>query len=412
MEKRTEERYKRNIIRVSRSTLDWLKKKGSELPELGHFFQILEDTFVTLKATEDTYIGSYCVMVPDELIHALGFKPLRLCAGHSIAALIGDELVPRDACPVVKASVGFHAMRVMPVYEQCSLAVLPMTCDAKRKSAAVLEKYLNVLPFPVPAEKSDGNFERSVHDMWGMVKSISALTGNQLSNKALVQAYRDINAAQKEAYKLYAFLRVPDPPVLGSQVMAVMNSYCYDTPKEWAVHVRALNAKLFEKQKERAMDRRKKPRILIAGSPITFPNFKLPLLLEGLGAQIVGDETCMAGRLLYDPVVPDDLSTAGMIRALTARHISACTCPVFGQTDDRVCSMTQKIHDTGAEGIVYHVLRGCTPYDYEVHVIEQLAYRLDLPMIRVETDFSEEDTEQVRVRLEAFCEMIEERRTI
>lgn len=412
MEKRTEERFKKNITRVSHAALNRLKENSSGLPELGHFLGVLKDTFVTMKATGDTYIGSYCVMVPDELIYAFGFRPLRLCAGHSIAALVGDELVPRDACPVVKASVGFHAMQVMPTYKQCRLAVLPMTCDAKRKSASILAKHLQVIPFPVPAEKSNANFERSVEDIWGMTKSISAITGHKLSNKALVQAYKDINEAQKEAYKLYAFLHGEDAPILGTQVIAVLNSYCYDTPGEWTSYVRQLNLKLSKKENKSMAGRRKKPRVLLAGAPVTFPNFKLPFLLESLGAQIVGDETCMAGRLLYDPVIPDDLSTSGMIRALAARYISACTCPVFSQTEDRMCSIREKVQITGAEGIVYHVLRGCTPYDYEVRDVEQLAGCLGIPMIRVETDFSEEDMEQVRVRLEAFCEMIEERRSL
>lgn len=409
MDDRTQARYRRNITHVSRTTLNRLKENIGDLPELEYFYHILEDTFVTLKPVNDTYLGSYCVMVPDELIYALGFKPLRLCAGHSIAALIGDELVPRDACPVVKASVGFHAM---PIYEHCNLAVLPMTCDAKCKSTTFLTQYLPVLPLPIPAEKSNDNFEQSVENMWGMVKSISSFTGSRLSNKNLVHAYKDIREAQNEAYQLYTYLCADQTSVLGSQVMAVMNSYCYDTPKGWAEHVHMLNLKLWllTMVNESSTDVRKKPRIFIVGSPITFPNLKLPLLLECLGAQIVGDETCMAGRLLYAPVVPADLSTSGMIRALAARYISSCTCPVFSQTEDRMNNIAEKVQRTGAEGIVYHVLHGCGPYDYEVYAVERLAGHLNIPILRVETDFSEEDTEQVRIRLEAFCEMIEGRR--
>ena len=85
-----------------------------------------------------------------------------------------------------------------------------------------------------------------------------------------------------------------------------------------------LNAGLSHKAAVMQPLKRKKPRIFIAGSPITFPNYKLPFLMESLGAQIVGDETCMAGRLLYDPVVPDDYSTDGILRALTARYVCAC----------------------------------------------------------------------------------------
>lgn len=408
MENRAQERYKRNIARVASETLNQLREAGELSQWLRYFWDILDDTFVVQKPTGDSYIGSYCVMVPDELIYALGFRPLRLCAGHSVAALVGDELIPRDACPVVKASMGFHAMQTLPIYEQCRLAVLPMTCDAKRKCASLLTEYLTVIPLRIPSAKSDENFEQMVEDMWGLVRSLSALTGAKLTNRALVRSVREINAAQKEAYKLYGFLK--QGCISGSQVMAVMNSYCYDTPAAWTKRVEMLNLYLELNGQTQSDGPRKKPRIFIAGAPVTFPNFKLPLLLESAGAQIVGDETCMAGRLLYDPAVPADLSTSGIIRALTARYVAACTCPVFDQTEDRLYNIEERLRFTGAEGIIYHVLRGCTPYDYEFQAVEELTGHLGVPILRVETDFLSEDAEQVRIRLEAFCEIIEQRR--
>ena len=408
MESRMQERYRRNIARVATDTLSQLRKEEGASQWLQHFWDILDDTFAAQKPTDSVYIGSYCVMIPDELIYALGFRPLRLCAGHSVAALVGDELVPRDACPVVKASMGFHAMRTLPIYEQCRLAVLPMTCDAKRKCASLLADYLTVIPLRIPAAKSDENFEQMVEDMWGLTRSLSALTGAKLTNQALVRSVREINGAQKEAYKLYGFLK--KGRISGSQVMAVMNSYCYDMPAAWTKHVELLNLYLETIGQTQSPGPRKKPRILIAGAPVTFPNFKLPFLLESAGAQIVGDETCMAGRLLYDPVVPVDLSTAGIIRALTARYVAACTCPVFDQAEDRLYNIEERLCFTGAEGVIYHVLRGCAPYDYEFQAVEELCGHLGIPILRLETDFSAEDAEQVRIRLEAFCEIIEQRR--
>ena len=55
-------------------------------------------------------------------------------------------------------------------------------------------------------------------------------------------------------------------------------------------------------------------------------------------------------------------------------------------------------------------MRGCTPYDFELSKVEQLAQRMNISLLRVETDFSAEDEEQVKIRLEAFVEMIEQRR--
>lgn len=410
MENRTMQRYKKNIKRISLTALNQLTE-GKETPlEFAYFTNLLRKTFVDFEDDDHKYIGSYCVMVPDEIIYAFGYKPLRLCAGHSVAAMIGDGIVPRDACPVLKATTGFHAMSVMPIYKQCSVAIMPLTCDGKRKSASLLSKYIPVIPLPIEMDKAEEKFEQNVENMQALIKSMTQVTGRKLSNHKLIEACQNINWAQQEAYKLYEFLKLEHPPILGSWVMAIMNSFCYDMPEKWAEHVSKLNQVLAQKALNRSMSKRNKPRIFIAGSPITFPNFKIPLLLEGLGAQIVGDETCMAGRLLYDIVVPDDYSTDGILRALTARYLCACTCPVFEQTDDRLNSLREKLQQTKAEGIIYHVLRGCTPYDFELSMVEKVANQLNIPVLRVETDFSTEDAEQVRIRLEAFVELIEHRR--
>ena len=64
------------------------------------------------------------------------------------------------------------------------------------------------------------------------------------------------------------------------------------------------------------------------------------------------------------------------------------------------------IGDYHIQGVVYHVLRGCLVYDYEYAVMEAEMERLGIPIIRVETDYNEEDVEQLRIRVEAFIELI------
>ena len=64
------------------------------------------------------------------------------------------------------------------------------------------------------------------------------------------------------------------------------------------------------------------------------------------------------------------------------------------------------IRDYKIEGVIYHVLRGCLVYDFEYRKIEEDLGRLGIPVIRLETDYNEEDIEQLRIRIEAFIEMI------
>ena len=66
----------------------------------------------------------------------------------------------------------------------------------------------------------------------------------------------------------------------------------------------------------------------------------------------------------------------------------------------------QMLKDYKVQGVIYHVLRGCLVYDYEYRVLEEELGKLNIPVIRVESDYNEEDVEQLRIRVEAFIELI------
>lgn len=92
---RVKERYERNVKRAANTTLAQFQSRIEKFPPLKYFADILGNAFAELKEDNEKYIGSYCVMIPDELIYGFGYRPLRLCASHSTAAIVGDELVPR-----------------------------------------------------------------------------------------------------------------------------------------------------------------------------------------------------------------------------------------------------------------------------------------------------------------------------
>ena len=145
---------------------------------------------------------------------------------------------------------------------------------------------------------------------------------------------------------------------------------------------------------------------MITGSPIVFPNIKIPLLIEEMGGILVADETCMGERSMYDPVVVVDNSFNGMMRALARRDVLPCSCPTFVDNKQRIYKIKQMIKENQVEGVVYHVLRGCLVYDYEYSILEEALSEMGIPIIRLESDYNEEDIEQLRIRIEAFIEMI------
>lgn len=405
--------------KASRTAASYLRR----LEEIRHtpegmrpFFAVLRRVFVEMKAPFDDdgqkMIGTFCAMVPNELIYAAGAYPVRLCSGSFTAYAISDGVTARDACPLVKAVAGFAASETMPLYNDCKLMIIPVTCDCKKKIAGLLGhlsgtgKKMAVMQIPQEryADRDSDVFRREIYRLIPMIEEAS---GSEITAATLAEAINRIGYAQYEMSRFSGYRRNVPPLISGAQVMAVMNAYAYMPVEQWADALRGLNeelGRLLGRQEYAVKGNR--PRILLTGSPVAFPNMKLPLLIEEMGASLVADETCMGERAIYDPVSVVDAGFDGMIRAIADRYIKPCTCPVFADNAQRIFRIRQMVKTHQVQGIVYHVLRGCIVYDYEYPILEAELEKQDIPVIRVESDYNEEDVEQLRIRIEAFVEML------
>jgi benzoyl-CoA reductase/2-hydroxyglutaryl-CoA dehydratase subunit BcrC/BadD/HgdB len=145
-------------------------------------------------------------------------------------------------------------------------------------------------------------------------------------------------------------------------------------------------------------------RVFFAGSPVFFPNFKIPLLLEEAGLTVTGDDLCSSGRIFPGGVKDEGSSEYEMIAALAGRYHEGCLCPTFADNDRRINSILGNAGNF--EGVVFHVLKGCHPYDMESFSLEEPVTRRGLKFLRLETDYTTEDSRNLLTRIEAFAQTL------
>ena len=410
-EQRQRERFERKASRTAARYLRRLEELPGAPEAAAPFFEVLRKIYIegndVPHAEGQKTVGTYCVMAPQELILAADAMPVKLCSGNYTAFFIGDDLTPRDACPLVKAVAGYQEIGVMPMYDNCSLMAVPVTCDCKKKLAGYLDEKYRVFPLQIPVTREDDDLEQYVRELYQFAGELEQVTGNRITYDSLARAMAETGTFQ---YELSRFLRIrKQTPYLmqGTHVMAVMNAAAYMRPKLWAAHMNRLCRELETRsQNGDTITKRQLPRILLTGSPVVFPNFKIPLLIEEMGGNLAADETCMGERGLSDPVVTVDSSFHGLMRSLAIRATKPCSCPTFTDNEQRIYRLKQMITDYQIEGVIYHVLRGCLVYDFEYLQFEEMLGEMDIPVIRLESDYNEEDVEQLRVRIEAFIELI------
>jgi benzoyl-CoA reductase/2-hydroxyglutaryl-CoA dehydratase subunit BcrC/BadD/HgdB len=59
-----------------------------------------------------------------------------------------------------------------------------------------------------------------------------------------------------------------------------------------------------------------------------------------------------------------------------------------------------------ADGVIHFGLQFCQPYLMEAIPVEKALESKNIPVLRIETDYSMEDVGQLKTRIEAFAEML------
>lgn len=409
-------RQQLRFVNKSRQLVSKYLQKLDALPgapkEFDYFSGLLRQVFVENAPVcyheNEIFVGSFCVMMPQELIYAAGARPLKLCSGNYVGFQVGDDVTPRDACPLVKSVIGNTVSGANGIYNACEMYIVPVTCDCKKKMAAKLSEYKPTIPLYVPLNKKDDEaMELYLRELKRVTAYLSQHTGVEVTRQRLAQQISVMGDVQKEIRRFTELKGAELPVIRGSHAAAVLNTMAYDDMAHWGHHLKLLNCELEQRKAEgEFLTKKKLPRILITGSPVTFPNLKIPLLIEEQGGIVAADETCLGDRGLTDPVSVCEDSLNGYYKALANRYVAPCSCPIFSENTQRIRRVEQMIEDHHIDGIVYHVLRGCLVYDYEYSLFEKTFGAMGIPIIRVESDYNEEDVEQLRIRIEAFIEMI------
>jgi benzoyl-CoA reductase/2-hydroxyglutaryl-CoA dehydratase subunit BcrC/BadD/HgdB len=91
------------------------------------------------------------------------------------------------------------------------------------------------------------------------------------------------------------------------------------------------------------------------------------------------------------------------IAAIAARYLEIdCSC--FSPNDERISSVVRLARDHRVDGVVQYVLQYCHTYNVEAVRVASALKEAGVPSLKIVTDYSEEDTGQLRIRVEAFLE--------
>ena len=361
-----------------------------------------------IKAQEEgkKVFGTFCVYVPDELIFAANAIATGLCGGSQFWVPGGEKVLPTNTCPLIKASVGARLDRTCPFFRIADMYIGETTCDGKKKAWEILGEDVPVHVMDLPQMKREKDIKAWVEEIKELKKVIEEFTGNKVTAESLSESIKLINNKRKALSRLYECRKADKVPISGRDALVISQIAFYDDPARFT----QMTNKLCDELEQRIKDgvsvvKEGTKRILLTGTPLAVPNWKLHNIIETSGAVVVCEEMCTGTRYFENLVDETKTTIDEQIDALANRYMGincACFTPNTGRIDDII----RLAKEYKVDGVIDVNLKFCSLYDVEGYTVERALKEAGIPVMGIETDYTDNDAEQLRTRIGAFIEMI------
>lgn len=358
------------------------------------------------KAEGRKIIGTFCVFVPEELSLALDAVQVGLCSGADAGTDLAEKVVPRNTCALIKSFLGFKMAHICPFTESCDMIVGETTCDGKKKAYEAFSEMAPMYVMEIPQRKEKSDYDLFKSELLRFKDKLEELTGKKLTAENLKKGIRIANDKRRALQRLDKLRAANPAPISGRDSLLINQVSFYDDPVRFTSSINTLCDQLEERiAAKEGIASEKTPRLLLSGCPMAVPNWKLPYVVESSGAVIVGEESCIGTRNTRDLVDESGKTVDEMLDAICNRYMKI-DCACFTPNNERLDHIKELAKETGADGVLHYSLMFCQPYTHEAFKVEKALKDEDIPMLAIETDYSMEDIEQLKTRIEAFVEML------
>jgi benzoyl-CoA reductase/2-hydroxyglutaryl-CoA dehydratase subunit BcrC/BadD/HgdB len=381
---------------------------------MGYFDGMVSDIYggrireiVNAKKQGQVVVGNFCIFVPEELILAVNGVSVGLCAGSQSPIADAEKVLPRNICPLVKSAYGYALTKSNPYFQTVDFVCGETTCDAKKKTWELMDKEIPTYVMEIPQKKKNIDKSLWLDEIKEFKAKIEKESKKEISAESLTDAIKIMNNKRSALQRLNNLRHHKPSPISGRDSLLVEQIAFYDDPVRFAEKVNILCGELEERIKNGIFAASKSaPRIMLAGSPMALPNWKIHNLVESGGGIVVNEESCIGTRYFNDNIVEKG-SLDEQLSAITDRYMKI-NCACFTPNDERIEQVIKEYKESKAQGIINYSLQFCHTYNIEAIKIKNASEKNGIPFLAIETDYSTEDIGQLQTRIEAFLEQIKD----
>jgi len=375
--------------------------------KMTYFDSVIPNASAAIKSVRDQgkkFVGFYCVFAPQELIVAADAVPVTLCATKEEPIADGEKYLPRNFCPLIKSSYGFAITGKCAFFNNSEFIIGETTCDGKKKMFELMETFKPTVVLEVP-QSAKGETQKKYwrSEVARCKQEIEKRLGVTITEDKMKAAIKELNEQRALMRELASLNTAIPAPLSGLDLLKVMwaRNFTFDRAA-FNQQLKDLIAELktMKTKGEGAFPKTAK-RIIVTGVPTGVGAEKVLKIIEESGGAIVYIENC-SGMKQY---LHDVATTGSPLDAIADKYLQTpCSCmsPNAGRLE-LLANLAKEYH---ADGVVDVTWTGCHTYNVESRVLKDyLAKHGNVPLLQIETDYSQGDAGQIKTRVEAFLEM-------
>ena len=374
-----------------------------------YFDSLIGENMIKIKEEKDqgrNVVGYYCVFTPVELIEASGAIPVGLCATKQDPIPAGEKDLPRNLCPLIKSSYGFAITDKCPFFYFSDVIMAETTCDGKKKMYELLNKIKPMKVLDIPNSSTyELKKEHWIHELKGAKSYLEEQFDVEITEDNMKKAITEHNKEREKLMELVALNKNNPAPISGQDLMKVIWARQFQLDREeYLAKIQDVIDEAKEIIKNGSKNENKdKPRILVTGSPTGVGQEKTMDVIETQGGQVILQEACSGVKGLVKNV-PE--SEADPIAAIAEKYLELpCSC--ISPNDGRMELIGSLVEDYQIDGVVDTTLQACHTYNIESKVLKDyLQENHEIPLLQIETDYTDTDKEQIKLRVDSFLEML------
>lgn len=378
-----------------------------DLSDLNHAVEKVKEEYIKKSHGKKKNVAYLCNYTPLEILASANVAPIRLLHVGNKKEITSGEMITKSVfCDLTKGFLGGF-IEENPLYKSIDKVYTFYTCDCMRKTAeAINNNYVPTSIFNLPRITTSEDSRRYYEEELRAFKlDLEELTGESICDEKIRENIIRYNSAKAKLREISAYRKGKYPILNSSEYQAIAQSYYYLPIEELLYQLDAILKQLKAAPKASG----EAPiRLMLSGGIIAEGDTKVTRIIEEeVGAKIVIEDSCSG----YSPFAYDVKEEGGdVFEELAKGYFGKAPCARMIPLRNRIDFAQKLAEEYDVDGIIYYYLKFCPGYGIGKDKFVKRFQGLNIPVLELPTDYSSGDEGQIKTRVEAFKEVLEERK--